>query len=228
MEIHFILIEPATPENIGATARAIKTMGFNSLRLVKPNKHLSGPARWLAHGSNEILENAEVFATFEEASSGIDFLIGATAKQRIVKADYHHASSLPAIIKAKGSTIKNVAIVFGREDSGLRNEELKRCDIVTTIPLKTSFPSLNLAQAVMVYAYELSKLNTASQQKSQEINTTGLKLLKRKISAILLNIGFSENSAIYPRILERLMVLGESDIHLLHSVCNKIKESRKL
>ncbi|NQU88690.1 MAG: tRNA/rRNA methyltransferase [Mariniphaga sp.] len=227
MEIIFILVEPSVPENIGAAARAIKTMGFNKLYLVKPSEHLSDPARWLAHGSNEILEKASLFSSFQESIKECDFVIGTSAKQRIVKNDYHQVSSLPEIINAKGASVKKVAIVFGREDSGLRNEELKLCDLITTIPIKTTFPSLNLAQAVMIYAYELSELILEKQIVGSEKNIEGLKQLKQKVIAILLGLGFSKSSAIYPRIIERLMLLEESDIHLLHSVCNKIKETKK-
>ena len=227
MEIVFILVEPAAPENIGAAARAVKTMGFSQFRLVNPGEYLSAPARWLAHGSNEILENASVFPSLEEAVNDIDFVIGTTAKQRSVKNDYHHVSSLPQILKEKGTTVGKAGIVFGREDSGLRNEELKRCDMVTTIPLKTTYPSLNLAQAVMVYAWELSKLNLKETTGEEADKEEGLRILIEKAEAILLDIGFKKESAIYPRILERMMLLKEGDIHLLHSVCNKITKSEK-
>ncbi len=73
LKISFILVEPAVPANVGAAARAIKTMGFDDLRLVKPCDHLSMEARMLAHASNEILENAKIFSTLKEALADIDF-----------------------------------------------------------------------------------------------------------------------------------------------------------
>lgn len=224
MNMVFILVEPATPENVGATARAMKTMGFHELRLVNPCDHLSGPARWLAHASNDILEQAQVFATFEEAVSDIDFLIGTSAKQRLVKEDYLSTRELAGLLRDKGDTVKRPAIVFGREDSGLRNEELRRCDLVSTVPLQTAYPSLNLAQAVMLYAYELSALNLPAAPEPRERNENGFRSLKEKTASILLELNFREDSAIYPRILERLNLLGEGDIHLLHSICNKFLE----
>ena len=227
MEIIYVLVEPSVAENIGAAARAIKTMGFSRLRLVNPNGHLTGPAKWMAHGSNDILENAGIFSTFNEAVNDVDLVVGTTAKKRIVKNDYLPASALPEIIRQKGSAVKAVAVVFGREDSGLRNEELKRCDIITTIPLKTSFPSLNLSQAVMIYAYVLSGLISEPNEDVNIRDTEGLKILKQKVSDILLSLGFSETSAIYPRILERLMFMKEGDIHLLHSICNKFIAEKK-
>jgi len=227
MKVSFILVEPAVPENVGAAARAMKTMGFSSMRLVNPCNHLSDPARWLAHASNEILEDATVFADFESAVADVDFLIGTSAKQRLVKEDYYSTRDLAAIIRSKGEAARHVGIVFGREDSGLRNEELRRCDLVSTVPLQTTYPSLNLAQAIMLYAYELSQLHQNDQTtEEKEVNANGFRALKTKTAQILLDLNFKEESAIYPRILERLNQLGEGDIHLLHSICNKYLEKK--
>ncbi|WP_372772027.1 tRNA/rRNA methyltransferase [Mangrovibacterium sp.] len=225
MKISFILVEPAVPENVGAAARAMKTMGFADMRLVNPCDHLSDPARWLAHASNDILENATVYPDFEQAVNDIDFIIGTSAKQRLVKEDYQSTRDLVDIIRSKGSAVQHVAIVFGREDSGLRNEELRRCDMVSTVPLQTAYPSLNLAQAIMLYAYELSQLHQSEHELAkQEVNENGFRALKEKSSQLLLELDFKTESAIYPRILERLNLLGEGDIHLLHSICNKYFE----
>ncbi len=136
MKFTFILVEPAVPENVGATARAIKTMGFRNLALINPCEYLSGPARWLAHASEEILENALIFPTLHEAVQEFDFIIGTSAKRRSVKHDYLSLSKLPELLESKGNTVRRTAIVFGREESGLGNEELKLCDLVTAVPMK--------------------------------------------------------------------------------------------
>ena len=222
MELVFILVEPATPENIGAAARAIKTMGISNMRLVNPCDHLSEPAKWLAHASNDVLENAQLFDKFEDAIADCDFIIGTTAKQRSVKEDYLSIKETPSVLKAKGNTISKVAVAFGREDSGLRNEELRLCDLVSTVPLKTSYPSLNLAQAIMLYAYELSSIRfSTGRQENKKIDPESFYNLKKKTKSILLELGFKEKSAILPRIIERLNQLKEADIHLLHSITNK-------
>ncbi len=227
MKISFILIEPAVPENVGAAARAMKTMGFSDMRLVNPCDHLSDPARWLAHASNEILENARVFPDFETAIQDIDFVIGTSAKDRLVKEDYYSTREIVSLIQAKGESVQHLAIVFGREDTGMRNAELQRCDLVSTVPLQTSYPSLNLAQAIMIYAYELGQLqHTPGASTEKPVNENGFRALKEKSSSILLELGFKQESAIYPRILERLNALGESDIHLIHSICNKYSEKK--
>ena len=226
MQISFVLVEPAVPENVGASARALKTMGFSELILVSPCDYLSAPARWLAHASNDILENAMVFKNLSEALTGFDFIIGTTAKKRSVKNDYYPLYELPDLLKTERSTIKRIALVFGREESGLKNEELKLCDLVTTVPLQTSYPSLNLAQAVMLYAYELSKIHYLTEDKSA-IDPESFAALKEKVALVLQKAGFKENTNIYPRYFERLNFLAEDDIHLLHSLCNKMLENEK-
>ncbi|MGQ8337903.1 tRNA/rRNA methyltransferase [Sunxiuqinia sp. A32] len=225
MEITFILVEPSTPENVSAAARAIKTMGFKKLRLVNPCDHLSAPARWLAHASNDILENATVYRSFDDAIVDCDFRVGTTAKQRNVKEDYLSLSNLPGLLTDKGETIDKIAIIFGREDTGLRNEELAKCDLLSTVPLQTTYPSLNLAQSAMLYAYELSVLKASGEENTRkETGQESFRNLKDKVQNILVDLNFKEESAILPRIIERLNQLQESDIHLLHSICNKYIE----
>ena len=224
MQIHFILVEPAVPENVGAAARAIKTMGFSSLRLVNTKAHLDEKAGWLAHASNEILESAQVFSNLKEAVQDIDWIIGTSAKKRRVNEDYYPSNKINDLIQAKANSIKNLAIVFGREESGLTNDELKICDIVTSVPMKTTYPSINLAQSVMIYAYTLSMLNINDENPDKDVNQAELNILKTKTENILTQIGFKKDTAIYNRIMERLMVLGEKDIHLVLSIEHKIKE----
>ena len=225
MQIHFILVEPAVPENVGAAARAIKTMGFSSLRLINTNAHLNEKASWLAHASNEILDNAKLYNSLNEATKDIDWIIGTSAKKRRVNEDYYPSNKINDLIKNKADSIKNLAIVFGREESGLTNEELKLCDIVTSVPMKTTYPSLNLAQSVMIYAYTLSMLEFEEKKPDQKINQAELNTMKSKSEDILTEIGFKKDSSIYNRIMERLMILGETDIHLILSIEHKIKKA---
>jgi tRNA/rRNA methyltransferase len=158
IDVIFVLVEPAVPENIGAAARALKTTGFTQIRLVNPCNHLADEAKWLAHGSNDILEAADVFASLKEALDGVDFAVGTTAKNRSAKADYYTPEAAKGLIFKKSGTISKIAIVFGREESGLTNGELRMCDIASSIPLFAPYPSINLAQSVMIYAYVFSTL----------------------------------------------------------------------
>ncbi|MDZ7606531.1 MAG: TrmH family RNA methyltransferase [Cyclobacteriaceae bacterium] len=86
---------------MGAAARALKTMGFSELRLVNPTNHLSDKARWLAHGSTDILDNAKVFTSLEDALIDVDFSIGTTAKERSAKQDYYPPEEAKEIVQSK-------------------------------------------------------------------------------------------------------------------------------
>lgn len=154
--ICFILYKPAVPGNIGASARAIKTMGFSELRLIDPADHLSDEAKMMAHGSHDILENCKVYGTFDEAVTDISFVICTTAKKRSAKVDYIPAPRLAQFIADKSAVTGKIAVVFGTEESGLPNHILLKANVGVTIPMATGYPSLNLSQAVMTIAYELS------------------------------------------------------------------------
>ncbi len=166
----------------------------------------------------DILEKAKLFNSLEEASRDLDFLIGTSAKKRSVKYDYYSASKLKEIIHNKGSAIQNLGIVFGREESGLTNSELGSCDLVSYIPLAAPYPSLNLSQAVMLFAYHLSQLDKSLKIHNPKTSTPSYSILKIRIEEILQSIGMQPASPKYNRIFERLSILGEKDIKLLHSI----------
>jgi len=136
LNITFILVNPAVPENIGASARAMNTMGFHDLRLVNPCNFLNEKARMLAHGSHSILENATVFSSLEKAVRDIDFVIGTTAKRRSAKEDYYSANLLSGYLAKKGDSISTIAIVFGKEESGLTNEEIRFHKVIAGFKIK--------------------------------------------------------------------------------------------
>jgi tRNA/rRNA methyltransferase len=218
MDFTFILVEPAVPENIGASARALKTMGFNKLCLVNPCDFKNMEARKLAHGSYEILEKAVVYDSLPEATKGFHFTIGTSAKHRRVKHDYYQITEIAGLVKGKENIISKVGVVFGREERGLDNDELKACDIVSYIPMKTAYPSLNLAQAVMVYAWELSKISLPGKILNEVREEDEFRSLKKKVSEFLKENQINRNQVLYNRIMERLGLLKEEDIHLLHSI----------
>jgi tRNA/rRNA methyltransferase len=223
MNINFILVEPAVPENVGAAARAIKVMGFSHLRIVNGCDHLDEKARWLAHGSNDILEKALTYKTFEGAVADCDFIIGTTARPRIIKHDYYTPKALVDLIKQKSKTIQNIAIAFGREEHGLLNDEINLCDAVTRVPMKRKYPSLNLAQAVMLYAYELSALSIdLASRKQAKPAPAEFQALKANVKRLLDAIELGPPSCAGSRLMERLAFLSDMDVRLVHSVCNKV------
>ena len=234
MEFYFILVEPSVPGNIGASARAIKTMGFKYLRLVNPSDHLSPESKMLAHASMEILESAEVFDDLDQALADLDLSIATTAKKRNIRADFLRNTELPGLLKSKGNTVKKTGIVFGCEESGLSNREIKLCDLVSTIPLKQSYPSLNLSQAVMLYAYTLSELllpqevdRTVHAGKSGPGTSPSppipFRIMMERAAEILRRLEMDRSPALYNRIMERITLLEEDDIHLLLSVLSRLE-----
>lgn len=157
-DICFILYKPAAPGNIGAAARAMKTMGFSELRLVDPADHLADEAKMMAHGAHDILENSKVYPTYEGAVDDIGFIVCTTAKRKSAKVDYIPSGQLRGFLAEKIPVAHRIGIVFGTEESGLPNVIIQHADAGVTIPMATTHPSLNLAQSVMVIAYELSGL----------------------------------------------------------------------
>jgi len=202
-------------------------MGFGQLRLIAPADHLSAEALMLAHGSHDVLEQAGIYASFDEAVSDIDLLISTTAKKRSAKVDYLSLEALPGFLAGKGTTVKKAGILFGTEESGLPNDLIRQSDLAMTIPLATTYPSLNLAQAVMITAYELGKSNVSHPEKNSAVDTAdpssaGWKELRERMSTILEEAGIKEGSPLFHRILERSAHLDETDIHLLHSVSARV------
>ena len=216
MDISFVLVEPATAGNVGSAARALKTMGFSSLRLVNPCDHLSKEARKLAYGSHDLLESAQVHATLEEAVNDLDLIIATTAKKRTVWNDYFTPEQCMEIIENKGDTIAKIGVVFGREESGLNTEELELCDIRSTVPLAKPYPSINLAQSVMIYAFALSTLKLPSVSEA-ETDLSEQKVLKQKAGEMLDLLDISRNPNLSRRMMERIMLCGKDDIHLFLS-----------
>ncbi len=225
MEIHFILYKPAVPENVGAAARAIKTMGFHHLRLIDPCNHLGEKAMILAHGSHDILEQAAVFDTFEAATADLDLVVCTTAKERTTKHDYYSSREFGEYLLNKEEALETVGILFGTEESGLPNQLILQSDLAMSIPMAGKYPSLNLAQSVMVTAYELSFINKLEKpgrplSKSGE----GWGELKKQARLLLPDTGIPEGSPLFHRIMERMATIGANDIPLFLSVITRMKK----
>lgn len=231
MEFRFILVEPSVPENVGLVARALKTLGFRSLVLVNSEIHKEEKAKWVAHGSREILEQAKVYPTVKEAVQDLDFIVATTARKRTLNHDYHTPKELQRILMEKEGVIYRVGLLFGREESGLTNGELALAHCVSSIPLAGTYPSLNLAQAVLVYAYELSPVQLAGSG-MVDLRTDGKKtedpqsfrVLRDRVKQILEGIGLGEENLVGKRLLERLSLLSAGDLRLVHSLCARIEK----
>jgi tRNA/rRNA methyltransferase len=223
VEIYFILYKPAVPGNVGAAARAMKTMGFRHLRLIDPCDHLGEEAMMMAHGSRDILENAALFQSFKEATADLDLLVSTTAKGRTAKHTYHSSREIRQLLEDKSSFLGKTGILFGTEESGLPNRFILASDLAMSIPMHTGYPSMNLAQAVMVTAYELSTLNRLSKPgRSLSKSGEGYATLRSEARRLLLDAGIPEGSPLFHRIMERLATVGPTDIPLLLSVASRL------
>ncbi|BEE14378.1 tRNA/rRNA methyltransferase [Aeromonas veronii] len=231
MKLYFVLVAPARPANVGAAARAMKTMGFDAMRLVASRVHEEEEASWVAHGAQEILTQAEAFETLPEALADMDLVIATTARERGRYQHYLTPGEIREQIRSKPSLDK-VAIVFGCEESGLSNEQLAEVDLISYLPLKVSYPSLNLGQAIMLYAYEMSQL-------MDELNADGgaavaenfdnagqVRVLKSKTAELLGELGVSQDEKLHQWVMDRVPMLPQRDLNMLHLLCKDL--ARKL
>ncbi|MBF0520713.1 MAG: RNA methyltransferase [Nitrospirae bacterium] len=155
--IYFVLIEPKEPGNIGASARAIKNMGFSNLILVNPEGHLTIDAYLFAHGAEDVLEQAVVCTSFEEAVGQMHLVIGLSRRFGKTRGVFKPVNEAAKTILSSALEGK-VAFLFGRENNGLNNKEVESCAFIAFIPTSNAQPSLNLSQAVLLTAYELSNI----------------------------------------------------------------------
>ncbi len=162
--VRVVMVNTTEPGNIGAAARAMKNMNLSKLYLVNPKAHPSATATARASGADDILSQAVVCASLEEALAGVHLVIGASARQRNIKWRQMDVVGACAQIKQATSTEgREVAVVFGTENSGLSNEELDLCQILMTIPGNPNYFSLNVASAIQVFAYQHYVYNTTTE-----------------------------------------------------------------
>jgi TrmH family RNA methyltransferase len=152
--VRFVLFEPTHPGNIGAAARAMKTMGFRDMVLVNPVGHPDPEARARSSGALDVLEAATVAGSLIEALRGCGLVIGASARhRRIGMPELDPRECAAEVLRAAAA--KPAAIVFGPERAGLTNAELDLCQAIVYIPASSEYSSLNLASAVQLIAWEL-------------------------------------------------------------------------
>jgi tRNA/rRNA methyltransferase len=151
--IRVVLSRPSHPGNIGAAARAMKTMGLTRLVLVRPRKFPDREARAMASGALDVLESVQVCADLDAALEGTSFSVAMSARRRELSHPplEARAAAQELVRAAQGD---EVALVFGNETVGLSNREVMRCGRIARIPSDSVYKSLNLAQAVQVMAYE--------------------------------------------------------------------------
>ncbi len=209
-KVAIVLVEPREPGNIGAAARAMANMGLSRLVLVRPPDHRVADAFRMALAARPILESALVVDDLAQALAGFGFVAGTTrrpgAGRRGRVTPRQLAVELPAV-----AVENDVAILFGREDSGLTNEELQYCQRLVTIPSSEGFGSLNLAQSVLTIAYEIFLADAAAGSRgagaaARRAPTAELEGLYAQMQRALLDIGYLDpaNPAHMMRVFRRL------------------------
>ena len=224
MHLSIVLVAPARAENIGAAARAMKTMGFTDLRIVDSTAHLEPAARWVAHGSGDILDNITTYATLADALHDISFTVATTARSRAKFHYYATPAELVPMLEEKSLWLEKAALVFGREDSGLTNEELALADVLTGVPMVADYPSLNLGQAVMVYCYQLASLIQISQPPVTVSDENQLAALRVRADKLLEQLGVADDQKMVDWLQQRLGRLEQRDTAMLHRLLHDIEK----
>ncbi len=153
--IRIVLVRPEGPFNIGSVARVMKNMGLFELALVAPTEYKNDNGYCGAVGARDVLDNALVFPTLKEAVAEQALVVGTTRRAGRYRRIYCSVEGLPEKVFPVLAGGGSVAIVFGREQSGLKSNETDLCHLLITIPASTSFPTLNLSHAVAVVCYKL-------------------------------------------------------------------------
>ena len=224
MQLHIVLVAPARAENVGAAARAMKTMGFTSLRIVDSEAHLQPAARWVAHGAGDILDAVQTFSTLEQALADVDFIVATTARSRARFHYYCTPQQLTEQLAERQQWVHQAALVFGREDSGLTNEELELADLLTGVPMVADYPSLNLGQAVMVYCYQLAQLMAVSSVQEPLADAGQLNALRQRADRLLQALDVADDQKLCDWLHQRLGVLQQRDTVMLHRLLHDVEK----
>jgi tRNA/rRNA methyltransferase len=235
-----ILVEPQLGENIGAAARAMANFGLSRLRLVRPRQAWpNDKARMMAAGADRILDGTELYHTLEAAVADCAFVLATTARAHDQAKPVVGPAAAAALMTPRIAAGETVAILFGRERNGLENDEVALADRIVTLPVNPAFASLNLAQAVVIVAYEWFKLATgetlpfAMPQKSPTAPKEQLLAFFASLERELEKVEFfrppdkRETMQVNLRNIFTRMQPTQQDIQTLHGVIMSIAEGRK-
>lgn len=229
--IRVVLVEPSHPGNIGATARAMANMGLTRLCLVAPVDFPSAVATARASGADSLLREALVVDTLDDALADCSLIVGTTARARSV--GWTVKTPEEAMKRLLSEKHAATALLFGRESSGLTNEELDRCHLLTRIPVAESFSSLNLGAAVTVLLYELRRqaleeLPAEDALEAPPSTATDMRHFYEHLERILEEAGLRDSSAANRlRLLTRMFNRAEMlrpEVQLMRGLFSAIEE----
>ena len=239
--VRIVLVAPTHPGNIGATARAMRAMGLQDLRLVRPQRYPSAEATERAAGAFDVLDRARVVDELSEALGDCRWSVAATARPRRLEWDQLDPREAGRELVERAAA-GPVAAVFGRESAGLTNEEIDRCQAVLRIPTAPDFRSLNVASAVQIAAYEIARAaetarpagalagTGAGDGRAGGVTAADLERLFAHFEAALADIGYLDPAR--PRLLmrriRRLVVRADIDraeLNILRGVLSAAQRS---
>jgi len=228
--ISFVLVEPKEPGNIGASARAIKNMGFHKLEIIGKRECISEEARWMACNALDVLEGARFYKDLTSAVRDKNLIAGTT--RRLGKRRGLILPLTEGIKRVRDAAANNnVAILFGREDRGLFNYEVEECGFLMTIPTDRSSPSLNLAQAVLLVAYELVRDDRVVEM-PEFVRHEELDMLYNRIRDLLKELEYIPrgNRDLEEKIMRNLKhLIGRSgltdwELRMLYGICSQVEK----
>lgn len=231
LDTRIVLVGTSHPGNVGSAARAMKTMGLSDLVLVAPSRPLDESAEARASGAADVLAGARQFPDLASAVADCSLVIGATARHRKLGAEPLAPREAATRIATRPAG-EGAAVVFGRERTGLTNEELELCQAELHIPANPEYSSLNLAMAVQIAAYELRlAAGTEAPRKAMEhplATTADLERLYEHLEQVLLEIGFLDPE--HPRQLMRRLRrlfgrsgLDRNELNILRGILSAVE-----
>ncbi|MFL6653361.1 MAG: RNA methyltransferase [Sulfurifustis sp.] len=231
--IRVVLVRPSHPGNVGGVARAMKNMGLDQLRLVAPSSYPSPEAEARAADAADILARAVVCAELDEAIGTCHFIVGTTARSRRIEWPALNPADAAARLLQEAER-GPVAVLFGHERTGLTNAELDRCHALVSIPANPEYPSLNLACAVQILAYEIYRAGSfnSAGPANQEPPATEAEMAHfyRHLEGVLLKVGFLDpaNPRLLMRRLHRLFnrsQLDRNEVNILRGILTSVERA---
>ena len=233
--VRIVLVETSHPGNIGAAARAMKTMCLTSLVLVNPAEFPHADASARASGAVDVLDQAQVVQILDEALTGCALVAGTSARQRGIGPPVLSPRECMERLHAAAASGQEVALLFGRERTGLTNEELGRCHILVNIPSNPEYSSLNIAAAVQVLGYEWMLARgakpVAGESEDKPATAEEMEKLYEHIESAALETGFLDpaNPKHLMRRIRRLFNRAQPDqneVHILRGLLSALQKPR--
>ena len=235
-DIRIVLVEPSHPGNIGAVARAMKNMGLERLVLVNPRQFPHSEAIARASGADDVLANARVVTTVREAFAGCGFIVATTSRPRdqyFRVADVRDAAERVLRESQRGPA----AVLFGSERAGLTNEQLEAAHLLIRIPASDSYPSLNLAMAVQLVAYELFRARGVQVETAPAAGPLAdpaeMERLYEHLAQVLEEIDFRDRTQGGTHLMARLRrlfqraALDKNEVNILRGILTALQSRRR-